>query len=83
MSLFLPIMASVIGLFVIYQTLLAQNIINETNSFFIYKAFSLSALLVFIVITTKRLAYARVLRRRMKWLSTWAVLLYVSDALFL
>jgi len=45
-SLFLAFVA--IGLFIIYQTLITQHIINDTNGFFIHKCLMLTGFLFFV-----------------------------------
>lgn len=82
-SLFLPFVATGLGLFIIYQTLITQHIINETNDFYIHKCLMLTGFLFFVYLTTKRFSNTKIIRPYSHHLIFVIALLYSTDALFL
>ena len=82
-SLFTPFLAIGLGLFITYQTLITQSIINETNGLFIYKGLVLIGCLFFVYVMTKRFSKAKVIRLSSRYLIFVIALLYSTDALFL
>ncbi len=82
-SLVLPVVLSSVGLFFIYQTLHAQDIMTETNSLLVHKIFVLSIFFIFVNVATQRLAQAKIIRKSMRWVALFTVLLFVGDTVFL
>jgi small-conductance mechanosensitive channel len=82
-SLLLPLVALGIGLFIIYQTLATQQVINESNGFFIDKGLLLIGFLTIVYLITERFSKAKIIRANSHWLIFIVALIYSADALFL
>jgi small-conductance mechanosensitive channel len=82
-SLFTPFVAIGLGLLIIYQTLITQHILNETNAFFIHKSLMLIGFLFFVYLMTKRFSKAKIIRSNSHYLIFVVALLFSADVLFL
>ncbi|MCC6597338.1 MAG: mechanosensitive ion channel family protein [Alphaproteobacteria bacterium] len=82
-SLIPPMLATGVGLLLIYQTLAVSGIATQSNNTFIYKALGLAGLLIFVSLGTFRFLKAGLIRRNMHWMALVAVFLYAADSLFL
>ncbi|MEH6503786.1 MAG: mechanosensitive ion channel domain-containing protein [Cycloclasticus sp.] len=82
-SLLLPLVALGLGLFIIYQTLVTQQVINESNGFFIDKSLLLIGFLIVVYLMTKRFSKAKIIRANSHLLIFMVALIYSADALLL
>jgi small-conductance mechanosensitive channel len=82
-SMLLPLVALGFGMLIMYQTLVTQNIINESNAFFIDKSLLLIGFLIIVYLMTKRFSKAKIIRANFHWLVFIVAFLYSADALFL
>lgn len=82
-SLVLPITASALGLFIVYQTFLTQGIITDANALCVQKGFFLFGFVLLVFIITARLSKASLIRPTMHWLCRFTAVIYASDALLL
>lgn len=80
-SILVPVVAGIIGLVIVYQSLQYQGAITEVNGRLIHIAFAQAAFLIFVSVMTRRLVFARLIRRKIRWLYLSAAVLYAVDAL--
>lgn len=82
-SLILPVLACVVGLLLIYQTLVAQDFLTEANDDLVRRSLWLVAFVVISLIAARRLAKVQIIRSGMYWLALFATSIYALDSLFL
>jgi potassium efflux system protein len=83
LSLVMPLLASAIGLFIIFQTLHAQEIINEVNNLLIYNFFGLIVFLFFVFWGSRRLVKAHIIRSGTNVLAILVAVLFAVDTVSL
>ena len=82
-SLVFPVAGVALGLLIIFQALIAQDIVSETNQVFVQKGFCLFAFIAAVFLVTARLSKAGLIRPTMRWLASLAGLIYAVDAFLL
>jgi len=82
-SLFFPFLAIGLGLLIIYQIFIAQDIVTEINQVLIQKVLMLTGFLLIVYLMTGRFLKARLIRSHLCYLICVVALLFSVDALLL
>lgn len=78
-SIIVPVLAGVVGLAIIYQSIRSEGLIPEAFQQAAISIFLQINVFIFVSMLTRRLATARLLRRKIRWLYISAALIYIFD----
>lgn len=82
-SLIMPFCGTALGLLIVFQAFISQNIITDANQLFMHNGFTLCGFFIGVFILTGRLMRVNLIRPMMCWLARLAGLIYTVDAFFL